>query len=69
MFEERPNHCDAASDESNRSQDKQRHNDLDPLCEAEIKVVRIAKHVIDEPAEREPDGKANKPRENAEGPA
>jgi hypothetical protein len=68
-FKQRPTNCDATSHEGNRSQDKERHDDLDPLCEAEIEVVRIANYVIDESAESEPDGKANKTRHNAEGPA
>jgi hypothetical protein len=66
---DRTTDCDAARDEGNRSQDKERHEDLEPLCEAEIEVPRIANQVIDEPAEGEPDGKANKNRQNAEGPA
>ncbi len=61
--------CDTANDEGDRSQDKERHDDLDPLCETEIEVVRIANYVIDESAEGQPDGKANKTSQNAEGPA
>jgi hypothetical protein len=68
-FKKRPDKCDATRDEGNRSQDEERHNHLDPLCEAEIEVVRRANHVIDESAEGEPDGYADKARDNAEGPA
>jgi len=66
---DRTTDCDAARDEGNRSQDKERHEDFEPLCEAEIEVLRIANQVIDEPAEGEPDGKANKTRQSAKGPA
>ena len=68
-LKKRPAKCDAGRDEANCSQDEERHDDLDPLCEAEIEVVRIANHVIDESAEGEPDGDADKARDNAERPA
>ena len=61
-FKQGPDNCEATSHEGNRSQDEERHDDLDPLCEAEIEVVRIANYVIDEPAEGQPDGKANNTR-------